>query len=270
MKLAISNLAWNISEQEELLSLFPSLGVSGIEVAPTKIANWENINSSLLTDFRQKLGDLGLCVSSLQAIFFGKPDAQLLGDVKSFAVMCEHIDFIADIAAELGAKIAVFGAPKNRQRGDISSNEAFNLAIERFIQLGEICQGRMKIGIEPVPEFYGSDFILTAEEDLALVKAVNHSAVGLHLDTGCVFLGDGNIDLAIRQGISHLIHFHMAEPELANFSSPKANHILAAKALNDVGYNHWIAIEMKEGENSVKNVIQAIDFFKKIYQSYLI
>ncbi len=271
MKLAVSNLAWNINEQEEILSLLPSLGVSGVEVAPTKIANWENIKPSLLADFRNKLNDKGLCVSSLQAIFFGKPDAQLLGDINSFGIMCEHIDFLADIAAELGAQVAVFGAPKNRQRNNISSDVAFNLAKERFKQLGEICQGRMKIGIEPVPRFYGSDFILTAEEDLALVKAVNHPAVGLHLDTGCVLLGDGNIDLAIREGISHLIHFHVAEPELSNFASPKAAHVLAAKTLNEVGYNQWIAIEMKAGasENSVQNVVQAVEFVRKTYNSSL-
>jgi D-psicose/D-tagatose/L-ribulose 3-epimerase len=271
MKLAVSNLAWDINEQEEILSLLPSLGVSGVEVAPTKIANWENIKPSLLADFRNKLNDKGLCVSSLQAIFFGKPDAQLLGDINSFGIMCEHIDFLADIAAELGTQVAVFGAPKNRQRSNIASDVAFNLAKERFRQLGDICQGRMKIGIEPVPRFYGSDFILTAEEDLALVKAVNHPAVGLHLDTGCVFLGDGNIDLAVREGISHLIHFHVAEPELSNFSSPKAAHVLAAKSLNEVGYNQWIAIEMKAGasENSVQNVVQAVEFVRKTYNSSL-
>ena len=265
MKLAISNLAWRAAEQNEIFSILPSLGISGIEVAPTKIADWGNITPSMLADFYKKLDDNGLRVSSLQSIFFGKEEAQLLGNTNGFAIMCEHIDRLADIAAELGAEVAVFGAPKNRHRGDIPNNIAFDTATERFRRLGEICAGRMKIGIEPVPEFYGSDFILTAEEDLTLVSAVNHPAIGLHLDTGCVFLAGGDINLAIHEGATHLIHFHVAEPALANFLSPKANHISAANALNNIEYKHWISIEMKETECAIKNVIEAVRFVCNTY-----
>ena len=66
-----------------------------------------------------------------------------------------------------------------------------------------------------------------------------------------------------------MIHFHVAEPELSNFSLPKAAHVLAAKALNEVGYNQWIAIEMKASENSVQNVVQAVEFVRKTYNSSL-
>jgi len=267
MKLAISNLAWGIPEQDEIFSLLPSLGVSGIEVAPTKIASWDDLNQSILSDFKRKINNIGLSASSLQAIFFGKPEAQLLSDSGKFAFMCEHIDRLADIAAELGAEVAVFGAPKNRQRGNLESSEAFKIAIERFIQLGEICQGRMKIGIEPVPEFYGSDFIQTAGEDLELVKAINHPSIGLHLDTGCVFLGGNAIDIAIHDGAPYLIHFHIAEPELSDFSSPKADHDLAAKALRDCQYDRWLSIEMKESGNPMKSVTEAVQFAKKTYEN---
>jgi len=265
MKLAISNLAWGQAEQDEILSILPALGVSGVEVAPTKIGGWDEITPAMLADFRNKLNGLGLSVSSLQAIFFRKPDAQLLGDANGFAVMCGHVDKLADIAAELGAEVAVFGAPKNRQRGDIENDAALRLAIERFAKLGEICQRRMKIGIEPVPPFYGSDFILTYREDLDLVKAVNHPAIGLHLDTGCVFLAGNAIGDAIREGADHLIHFHVAEPELADFSSPKADHAAAAKALNDMAYGRWVSIEMKECADPVKVVAEAVRFVRDTY-----
>lgn len=265
MKLAISNLAWGLTDQDKILSMLSSLGVSGIEVAPTKIASWESITSSMLADFRSHLSDNNLCVSSLQAIFFGKPDAQLLASAEVFALMCEHIDKLADIAAELGGEVAVFGAPKNRIRGDLSPEVAFELAVERFRKLGDICQGRMKIGIEPVPAFYGSDFIQTAAEDLAVVQAIDHPAIGLHLDTGCVFLAGDAIDTAIHNGAKQLIHFHVAEPELASFVSPQAHHESAAKALHTINYDQWISIEMKETSNAVESVIGAVNFTKKIY-----
>lgn len=265
MKLAISNLAWGQAEQDEIFSMLPALGVSGVEVAPTKIGSWDSITQPMLADFRKKLNGIGLSVSSLQAIFFGNPAAQLLGNASGFDIMCAHVDKLADIAAELGAEVAVFGAPKNRQRGEIEMEVALQMAAERFAKLGDICQGRMKIGIEPVPPFYGSDFILTAREDLELVKAINHPAIGLHLDTGCVFLGGDAIDDAIREGAVHLIHFHIAEPELADFSSPKAAHAAAASALNNVGYDRWLSIEMKESSDPIKSVTEAIRFVRSTY-----
>jgi sugar phosphate isomerase/epimerase len=265
MRLAVSNLAWGLAEQDSILPILSSLGVSGIEVAPTKIGAWESITSSMLANFRSYLGDNGLCISSLQAIFFGKPDAQLLANAEGFNIMCGHVDKLADIAAQLGAEVAVFGTPKNRLRGELANEAAFELATERFRKLGDICQGRMKIGIEPVPAFYGSDFIQTAKEDLALVQAVNHSAIGLHLDTGCVFLASDSIDVAIHEGASQLIHFHVAEPELATFTSPKANHLLASEALQAIKYDRWLSIEMKESANAIKAVAEAVEFVKNTY-----
>jgi D-psicose/D-tagatose/L-ribulose 3-epimerase len=265
MKLAVSNLAWGLAEQDRILPILSSLGVSGIEVAPTKIGDWESITLAMLANFRSHLNDNGLCISSLQAIFFGKPDAQLLASTDGFKIMCQHIDKLADIAAQLGAEVAVFGAPKNRLRAELSDAVAFELAVDRFRKLGDICQGRMKIGIEPVPEFYGSDFIQTAREDLALVQAINHSAIGLHLDTGCVFLAGDAIDIAIHEGASDLIHFHIAEPELASFTSPKANHLLASEALRVIQYDRWLSIEMKESPNAVEAVTEAVKFVKNTY-----
>jgi len=265
MKLSVSNLAWGAADQDQLLPLLVSLGVTGIEVAPTKVAAWDCLNERVLLDFRKKLNDIGISVSSLQAIFFGKPDACLLGDHSSYLLMCDHIDKLADIASVLGCDVAVFGAPKNRLQGDIDKDFAFQLARERFFLLGEICQGRMKIGIEPVPQYYGCDFIQSAKEDLELVKAINHPAIGLHLDTACVFLQGDSIEIAIREGRDHLIHFHIAEPDLSDFSSPKADHHSAAKVLNQCGYLGWLSIEMKETENPVDSVTEAVHFAKSVY-----
>ena len=37
MKLSVSNIAWNIEEEQEIFDILLSNGVTGIEVAPTKI-----------------------------------------------------------------------------------------------------------------------------------------------------------------------------------------------------------------------------------------
>ena len=35
MKLAVSNIAWSVAEQDAILAALPELGVTGVEIAPT-------------------------------------------------------------------------------------------------------------------------------------------------------------------------------------------------------------------------------------------
>lgn len=186
-------------------------------------------------------------ISSLQAILFGQPNAALLGDEARFDLMCRHISRVADIAEVLGANVLVFGAPRSRQLEGLARNEAHRLGRERFRLLGEMLAGRpVTIGIEPVPAFYGGEFLTSAHEVIEMVKEVGLPTVQVHLDTGCVKLNGDSISGAIRAAAEYLCHFHVSEPDLDDFSAPRADHASAAQALKLRNYAKWIAIEMRE------------------------
>jgi sugar phosphate isomerase/epimerase len=247
VKLAVSNLAWGPERQAEAFALLAGLGVDGVEVAPTRIADWEAITPALLAGFRAELTAAGLRASSLQAIFYGCPEAQLLGDAAGFARMRTQIARVAEIGFALGARVAVFGAPRNRGKGGLPDGEAAALGAERLRVLGEIvAPAGLTLGMEPVPGHYGGDFLTRAGETLAMVRAVDHPGIGLHLDSGCVLLGGDAIGAAIAEGAAALVHMHMAEPDLAGFAAPVADHAGAGRALREIGYDRWLAIEMRE------------------------
>ncbi len=267
MRLAVSNLAWGPELQAPALDLLAQMGVDGVEVAPTRIAGWNDITPALLRRFRDDLAAAGLRASSLQAIFFGRPDAQLLGDAAAFARMCEHTRRVSEIALELGAAVAVFGAPRNRARGDMPAEQAFSLAVERLRALGDItAPAGLTLGMEPVPAHYHGDFLMRAGETMDIVRAADHPAIRLHLDSGCVMLGGDSIATAIEQGAALLAHMHMAEPDLAGFTAPRADHAGASEALRAIGYDGWLAIEMREAPGAaLQEVATAIRFARATY-----
>ena len=247
MRLSVSNLAWPSALDSEAFARLAALGVDGLEVAPTRLADWDQLTPAKLAEYHRKVADAGLVVSSLQAIMFGRPELQLFGGAEIFAAFCDHMRLVAEIAGTLGAKVMVFGAPRNRLRGDISQQDAWAIATERLAVLGEIvATAGTVLGIEPVPAFYGGDFLTHWEQVNDLVREVASPGLGVHLDTACVLLGEGSIGAAIKTAGDRLTHFHVAQPGLADFSQPTENHGEASMLLREVNYEKWIAIEMRE------------------------
>lgn len=245
--IAVSNLAWPAEALEEALALLAAGGARGVEIAPTRLAPWDALTTADLADYRAHIAGHGLVPSSLQAIFFAVPQAQLLGDAAGFAAMAEHLRRVGAVAQALGVSAAVFGAPRNRARGALTPAAAMDLAAERLALLAPIASNAgLVLAMEPVPEAYGSDFLPTWQDALALVRQVDHAAVRLHLDTACVALGGGDIGAAVAAGGDVLAHFHAAQPKLADFADPLPGHAAAGAALAGTGYGGWVAIEMLE------------------------
>ena len=266
MRLGVSNLAWAPEQAGEAMRRLAALGVAGVEVAPTRIAAWDRLRAAEVTAYRRMAEDAGLQVSSVQAVFYGRPELQLLGHAASFRAMAEHMRVAAAVAAGLGAGVAVFGAPQNRRRGEMGEGDAESLGAERLRVLGDIAaDAGLVIGIEPAPPCYGADFLLHAASVRRLVAACGHRAVRTHLDTACVTLAGDRIEEEIAATGAGLAHFHIAEPELGGFGTPLPAHGLAALALRSSGYEGWVVIEMREQEAGLDAVETAVRFAREAY-----
>jgi sugar phosphate isomerase/epimerase len=267
MRLAVSNLAWPAQLDDAAFDLLASLGVGGVEVAPTKIAPWNALSASSLSEYRSKLAGAGLVVSSLQAILYGRDEPQLLGDGPRFEQMRDHIKLVTGVAAQLGGSVLVFGSPRNRIRGPMAEDEAWSIARDRLRSLAEIAgEAGVALGIEPVPAAYGGDFLTSWREVLRMVQEVDHPGVRVHLDTACITLRGDTIDAAVTAANGWLAHFHAAEPHLVSFAAPACNHAAAAAALRAIHYDKWLSIEMREQpENPLAATAEAIRTVQRLY-----
>jgi D-psicose/D-tagatose/L-ribulose 3-epimerase len=266
MRIGVSNLAWAPEAEADALALLAAGGALGVEVAPTRIAPWGELTAARLATFRNSCSAAGLVIPSLQAIFYGRPSAQLLGSPANFAKMCEHLHLVGLIAGELGAGVVVFGAPLNRTRGELAEVDAWPLAVERLRALGEIAsEHAMIIGMEPVPAQYGNDFAVSAHELATLLRTVAHPNVRFHMDCACVKLSGDDPVPAILYAADLLVHYHASEPELWSFDAPVCDHAACADALRQAKFHGWAVIEMRQHGDGLAAIAEALRLVHATY-----
>ena len=264
-KLAVSNIGWSANSENVLASLAVS-GVDGIEVAPGKLGAWDSLDKSILENFLGLCSKFQLTVPSFQALFFGKPELQLLGDKRSFQAMKDHVKRVAELAAFANCNIMVFGAPGNRKLLGISRRDGEDLARERLNELAEIAWAhRTSIALEAVPAAYGGEIITSFKDSLDIVKSVDHPGLVFHLDAACTWLAGDSIGAAVSEAGPSLRHFHVSQPQLAEFSNPESYHMEAGLALRRSGDSGWISIEMRETATPLDSLKEAVNFTRGCY-----
>ncbi len=268
MKLAVSNIAWPSELNAEVFPLLRAGGVGHLEIAPTKLwPGWEGATVAAARAFRRSLEAEGLSVSSLQSILFQKPELQLFGTPQDRDALFRHLLLCANLAVELGAKCLVFGAPKNRQRRELPESDAFAIAAEFFARVGAVCADRgVFVGFEANPAAYACDFATNSGTAARLVREVGSVGFQLHLDTACLYLAGEFDPLAVIQENRDILgHLHASEPHLGDFSAPVSAHAAVAKALGQIGYNGFVALEMRSGEPPLPALEQALVFLRGTY-----
>ncbi|MEY3826102.1 MAG: hypothetical protein RLZZ148_916 [Cyanobacteriota bacterium] len=75
MKIAISNIAWQIEEEPAIANLLQQLNIKGVEIAPTKI--WQNpltATDAEIKKYREFWQGYGIEIVAMQALLFGRND----------------------------------------------------------------------------------------------------------------------------------------------------------------------------------------------------
>ncbi len=251
MRLAISAIAWKPEEDADVASMLRRAGVAGVELAPT--AYWPAPLEASREE-RRALGawwrDQGLVVPALQSLLFGRPDLNLF-EPQTRDAFTQYLVGMLDVAVDLGAGVLVFGSPRNRLRGALPVQEAFAVATAAFREIGAeaACRG-VRLCIEPNPPAYGCDFVTTAEEGAALVRAVGSEGFGLHLDTAGLHLVGADPAGEVARHAALLRHCHLSAPSLAPVGIPcGVDHSGVIAALRAAGYPGWVSIEMRAAED---------------------
>lgn len=270
MKLSISNIAWNKEEDRQIAKLLSEFSIQGIDVSPTKI--WDDplhVSDESILQYQSFWNEKGIQIVALQSLHFGHPEFALFKDQKSRAAFLEHTKRMIELASKLGARALVFGSPKNRCTGNRDPKEVTEIAYDFFSELGEYAQkNNTHLCIEPNPKQYGTDFINTTQEAIALVKKIHCDGFKLNIDTSTLILNNENIDKTLQTALPFAGHFHISEPQLRLVPGANNNyHSITAQTLKKHHYSGWISIEMRSdiissNENAIQ---QALHFVKETY-----
>jgi D-psicose/D-tagatose/L-ribulose 3-epimerase len=268
VKLAISNIAWDASEDDAIAEVLRREGADGIEIAPTK---WRaeplDATAADIAEFRRSWEDRGLPIVAMQSLLFGKPELQLFGDAKARGAMLGYLRRMLDFASAVGATAVVFGSPKNRSPGVLDSGSANALAVDFLRTLAPHADAAgVAFCVEPVPSRYACDFIQTPAEALELVQRVNQPGIYVNADLGAIIDAGADPQAVLAASRARIGHYHASEIDFVPLADA-AIHERAATALREIGYDRWVSVEMKAvgGGGNVDAVTRAIRLARACY-----
>ncbi|MFK4115533.1 sugar phosphate isomerase/epimerase family protein [Microbacterium sp. NPDC006705] len=261
--LAVSNIAWDASEEADVAAALQRAGVRSVEIAPTKVfADPTDVSDNAIATYRAFWADHGISVVAFQSMLFGYPDLSIFGDDTVARQTMDRLSAFIDLAGRMGAGRLVFGSPRNRRRPEgVADDVVWRRAIDFFASVGERAESAgVVFCIEPNPPQYGCDFVTTAAEGEQLVRDTATAGFGLHLDVAGMTLAGDTPAEAIRSARDVLCHYHVSAPELGPIEEDVVDHVSAFRALGEIGYDGHVSIEMRSGAvgEGVSRVVAAV------------
>lgn len=268
MQYAVSNIALTAFDHLDELSMVADLGITGLEIAPSRIwrDTWHGLSPSDIEAYRQALGAAGLQAVGLHSLFFDHPELGLFRDPAGRARTLDFLFHLSGVCRDLGGKSLIWGG--GRQRGDVAAQDAFD---ESVAFMGELCNRVADHGtvfcFEPLgPQ--STDFINTARDSLNIVRAVDHPALAVQLDAKALFQND-EVSLEPFQAVAdRLVHFHANEPDLGILgTSGDIDHGAMGGFLRAVGYDRFVSIEQRQLDTGtpVENISKSLELLKRCY-----
>lgn len=214
MNVSISNIAWEAKHDNDMYAFLNNAGFSGLEIAPTRIFPenpYERISEA--KDFAAQLKeDYGLCIPSMQSIWFGRQET-IFGSEQERRVLIEYTREACKFAQALGCHNLVFGNPRNRETRDVPGD--YPKATAFFHAIGEIAlEYETIIAIEANPTIYNTHFINYTEQAVELACKSNSKGIKVNYDLGTV-IQNGEDVRYITQVADYINHIHISEPYLA-------------------------------------------------------
>ena len=247
MRLAISNIAWDRSEDVVVVDRLQRHGIDAVDLAPGKyFAEPEAATAGDIDEVARWWRDRGFEITGLQALLFGTTGLNVFGDAQSQSRLLQRLDSVCRIAAGLGGRRLVFGSPQQRDRGTLSETEAGTVAVDFFRRAGDVAAVYgVVVCLEPNPVRYGCNFLTDSEAAAAMVRRIAHPAIRLQLDLGSIAINGEDVAVVVPACRDLIGHIHISEPDLAPLGESGTNHARAAAAIREHLPDLVAAIEMK-------------------------
>ncbi|MGF1642503.1 MAG: sugar phosphate isomerase/epimerase family protein [Thiotrichales bacterium] len=271
MRLAISNIAWDVVNDDEIAALLKRYRIDAIDIAPSKyFPNPAQARDDEIDRVKTWWAGQGIEITGMQSLLYGTQGLNLFGSAEVRAEMLAHLGGVCRLGGRLGATRLVFGSPRNRDRSGLHDAEALGTAIQFFRDLGEIAAAEgVYVCLEPNPARYGANFMTGTEETASVVEAVGHPAIKLQLDSGAMTVNGENPAALIPRFCHRVGHVHASEPDLVPLGDGGTDHAAMGAALRAYLPTHLVCIEMlaTPRERQLAMIEQALGVAARAYRS---
>ena len=260
MKLSISNIAWDASNDEKIYTMIKKYGFEGLEIAPTKIMGKNPYEKLEETGVWKKEIQYNLKISSMQSIWFGRNE-NLFDSKEEEVFLLDYTKKAIDFANIIECKNLVFGSPKNR---NINNGKNSENQIRIFETLGEYAHKKNTvIGMEANPKIYNTNYINDTKSALELVKKVKSKGFLLNLDLGTMISNNEDLLKVLKGNVKYINHVHISEPWLKIIEKREIHKTLKYVLLEE-NYKGFISVEMAKIDD-IEKIEDIIIYVKEIF-----
>lgn len=253
MKYAICNETYGEVPWPDVCRRLAGYGYDGVELAPFTFApDVREIDAAARREIARVATDAGLTIVGLHWLLVSPPGLHLTtADARTREATVAYLKALIDFCADVGGRVMTFGSPSQRNVQEGTDPEtAFARMRDGFAACVPTLKARdVTLCMEalPAPE---SNFIRTAAEADAMVRAIDHPRFRMMLDVKSMcaephppaetisrFAGE-------RNGRPLLAHFHAndANRRGPGFGDTDFRPIL--KALREIDYGGYVSIEV--------------------------
>jgi sugar phosphate isomerase/epimerase len=250
MNISVSNLAWDLDENEKTFKILNDLGINQIEGVITKITEWENLTDEIIVNYKKYLDKKNIKIKSIQSIFFNTG----INDFENEYIILNHFRTLINISKILGVNVLVFGSPNLRKK-----NTDWELKLKTlFSKIDYILEGsNIQLSIEPNSSLYGGEYFFTVGEIVKFIHENNFNNIKTMIDTHNIILENQDpIEIFISH-YDYINHIHISEKKLNPFT-PSDFHLNFSKIIKNKKYNKTITYEVLKHDKfyeSTKNFL---------------
>jgi sugar phosphate isomerase/epimerase len=255
MILGISNLAWEKQENLQVFRELQKLGITHIEGVPSKIADWSELTTDTIRQYKQELTYQKINITSMQSIFY-KVECSGIDEVE---VILAHFTKLISYSKILGVHILVFGSPQLRKVTE-SSNSSL---VQIFTKLDSILDNTgITVVIEPNAKIYGGQFFNTVEEIVLFIQNNKLRNIRTMVDTHNILLEGQNPLVVFSKYFSYIKHIHISEVNLQPIANQEF-HKNFANTLKSSTYAGGVTYELLPCKELAKELKTFIEIYKK-------
>jgi len=250
-KFAICNETFGDWPWQQVCESVAGFGYDGIEIAPFTFApSVEDVSPEQRREIKQVADDNGLEIVGLHWLFVSPPGLHIhTTDDAVRQRTTDYLHHLIDFAGDLGARVMIFGSPKQRRIEDNDFNGAWQRTQEVYRGVLPALSERSVILCQeslPGPE---CDFINTAAEAAQMVNEINHPNFRLMLDVKSMSAemeNDGRSTPAeiIREQCHLVEHVHANDANMRGPGFGDTDFHPVAAALKACNFNGYVSVEV--------------------------
>jgi sugar phosphate isomerase/epimerase len=271
MRFAICNEIFRDWKIDDVFAYAARLGYDGVEIAPFTLANAvTDISAGERLRIREAAARSRIAIAGIHWVLV-KPEGLYLNhtDAGIRNRTAEYFGALVDFCADLGGKIIVVGAPKQRNvLPGVSREQAADWALATFEPAVRRAEERgVTVCFEPLSPAE-TNFVNTAADAIQFVQIRPSPNFKIILDVKAMCSEVKRPAQIIRESWPHFAHFHANDKNLKGPGFGEVDFVPIAEALHEIGYTGFVSVEVFDFEEGPEVIAsRSLEYLKSVFEA---